>query len=126
MFKFKEFTNLNDVLILETNDDKVKLHLSHLEDLAIEQGKQGFNNFEDHVINLINFLTGLSSKTKLNAKIDGCVHPESVLLTQEENNKSIYDIIMTDNKLSVLTYNEETQMDEFCEVYNKKINTKII
>lgn len=67
--KFNEFVNTRDV-ILEGND-KVKLHLSHLEDLAIEHGKEGFHDFEDHVKGLLNFVCGLSSNARLGVKIDG-------------------------------------------------------
>lgn len=49
----------------------VKLHLSHLEDLVIEQGKQGFANFVDHITNLKNYVYGLDSETVVNLKVDG-------------------------------------------------------
>ena len=49
----------------------VKLHLSHLEDLVIEQGKDGFNNFAEHISNLKNYIYGLDSETVVNLKVDG-------------------------------------------------------
>src|SRR5437773_493220 len=70
MEKFKEFCVTTNVLIVES-DTGVVLHLSHLEDLAIEQGKEGFMNFSEQVTNLLNFLMGLSSPTQLNLKVDG-------------------------------------------------------
>jgi hypothetical protein len=49
----------------------VKLHLSHLEDLVIEQGKKGFESFAQHVVELKNYIYGLDSETVVNLKVDG-------------------------------------------------------
>ena len=49
----------------------VKLHLSHLEDLVIEQGKDGFNKFVEHITNFKNYVYGLDSETVVNLKVDG-------------------------------------------------------
>lgn len=49
----------------------VKLHLSHLEDLVIEQGKEGFNKFAEHMSHLKNYIYGLDSETVVNLKVDG-------------------------------------------------------
>lgn len=69
--KFKDFVKLDGILE-ESTFDSVKISfLDHLEELAISYGREGFNQFEDHVLNFLNFLTGLSSKTQVGIKIDG-------------------------------------------------------
>lgn len=49
----------------------VKLHLSHLEDLVIEDGKDGFKAFTEHIVELKNYIYGLDSETVVNLKVDG-------------------------------------------------------
>ena len=46
-------------------------HLSHLEDLAIENGKKGFESFMSHVNGITNKIKGFESEHEINAKIDG-------------------------------------------------------
>ena len=61
-------------IILESNEGaagEAESHLTHLEDLAIEEGKKGFIKFIDQVDNFTAFLEGLDSKTNVNLKIDG-------------------------------------------------------
>jgi|TARA_R110000851_G_scaffold52364_4_gene124589 hypothetical protein len=71
MFTFKQFWT--GVLIQEaknTQSDSA-VHLAHLEDLAIEDGKVGFNNFIEQVTSLKNYIYGLESNTIINLKVDG-------------------------------------------------------
>jgi len=49
----------------------MKTHLSHLEDLAIEEGKIGFRNFLVHVDEIKKKLQGFETNQDINAKIDG-------------------------------------------------------
>lgn len=49
----------------------IKPHLSHLEDLAIEHGKQGFQMFLQHIDELNNKVQGFETNQEINAKIDG-------------------------------------------------------
>lgn len=68
MQTFKQFYEL----FLEAKvNPGVKLHLSHLEDLVIEQGKKGFESFAQHVVELKNYIYGLDSETVVNLKVDG-------------------------------------------------------
>jgi len=46
-------------------------HLSHLEDLAIERGKRGFNDFVAQVSQIVKKVRGYESEQEINAKIDG-------------------------------------------------------
>ena len=71
MLTFQQF--YSDTLIHEarnTQSDSA-VHLAHLEDLAIEDGKNGFNNFIEQVTQLKNYIYGLESNTIINLKVDG-------------------------------------------------------
>jgi hypothetical protein len=67
MIKFKQYCTL----VESNNDTALKAHLTHLEDLAIEEGRAGFTKFVEQVENFINYLEGIRSKTSVNLKIDG-------------------------------------------------------
>jgi hypothetical protein len=69
MITFKDYISFNNVLIESTGIPK--LHLSHLEDLLVEMGKQGFYLFKQQVLGLLNYLSGLESETVVNLKVDG-------------------------------------------------------
>ena len=69
MKSFKTFlVNENVTGQAETH---IKPHLSHLEDLAIEHGKQGFQMFLQHIDGLNNKVQGFETNQEINAKIDG-------------------------------------------------------
>lgn len=69
MINFKTFLFAENYVILE--DAHMKTHLSHLEDLAIEQGKTGFNSFFTQVDQVLRKLQGFETNQQINAKIDG-------------------------------------------------------
>jgi hypothetical protein len=73
MLTFKKFLRVKSNVIEESNvaTKQMETHLSHIEDLAIEQGKKGFNEFVDVVNGFIDKIQGLDSKIDINAKIDG-------------------------------------------------------
>lgn len=74
MVPFKKFLQLENCILTEkasTGSKQMEIHLTHLEDLAIERGKSGFNEFIGTVELLIQKLNGQESKIDLNAKIDG-------------------------------------------------------
>jgi hypothetical protein len=68
MISFKDFT-VTSIVLEDTSH--IKTHLSHLEDLAIEKGKEGFVDFMEQVSNLVNKIKGYETNTEINAKIDG-------------------------------------------------------
>jgi hypothetical protein len=110
------------IFIIE--DTKPKLHLTHLEDLVIEEGKEGFKKFEQQVNNLINYLNGLETETTINLKVDGCFSPDTKLVTQF-GVLSIEDIINRINnkvEVMVLTYNFQTQKNEYVLASEPSIN----
>jgi len=68
--------NFVDFLVQETQlfveqDEHLKTHLSHLEDLAIEEGTAGFSKFLEHINELTKKLQGFETNQEINAKIDG-------------------------------------------------------
>ena len=67
----KTFKQYYELLIEKKINPGVKLHLSHLEDLVIEQGKEGFAAFSEHISELKNYIYGLDSETVVNLKVDG-------------------------------------------------------
>ena len=72
MKSFKSFYSNN--FIVESTQEvagEAESHLTHLEDLAIEEGKNGFLKFVAQVENFTNYIEGLESKTNVNLKIDG-------------------------------------------------------
>lgn len=52
-------------------EEQLDTHLTHLEDLVLEDGKIGFGRFKDHVNGVISYINGLKSDTNVGLKIDG-------------------------------------------------------
>ena len=73
MINFKKFICLDDCIFLENNNStkQMEVHLTHIEDLAIEQGKEGFVKFVSTVEALLQKLKGQESVIEINAKVDG-------------------------------------------------------
>jgi hypothetical protein len=73
MLTFKKFTRIKHTVLEESNisTKQMETHLSHIEDLAIEQGKAGFSEFVLVVDEFIKKIQGLDSTVDINAKIDG-------------------------------------------------------
>lgn len=69
MISFKTYIEGNNVLLEKSS--YFSPHLSHLEDLAVEQGKSGFKDFVAHVSQILNKVKGYESEQEINAKIDG-------------------------------------------------------
>ena len=67
----RNFKQYYDLFLEAKVNPGVKLHLSHLEDLVIEQGKDGFASFAEHIVELKNYIYGLDSETVVNLKVDG-------------------------------------------------------
>lgn len=70
MIRFNEFLQQETAILVE-GDAHLKTHLSHIEDLAIEQGKQGFSNFIAHIDEINKKVKGFETNQEMNAKIDG-------------------------------------------------------
>lgn len=70
MNSFKQFLLTESAVIVES-DAHLKTHLSHIEDLAIENGKAGFENFLQHIDEINKKIKGFETNQEINAKIDG-------------------------------------------------------
>lgn len=73
MINFKKFLYLDNCVLLEnySTTKQMEVHLTHIEDLAIEQGTAGFNTFVETVNAIVQKLQGQDSEIDINAKIDG-------------------------------------------------------
>jgi len=69
MITFKQYIDSGSVILEKSG--YFSQHLSHLEDLAIEKGKTGFQDFLAHVNGITNKIRGYESEHEVNAKIDG-------------------------------------------------------
>lgn len=67
MLKFIQYHRL----VESAESATLKAHLTHLEDLAVEEGRAGYAKFVEQVENFINYLEGIRSKTSVNLKVDG-------------------------------------------------------
>lgn len=71
MLTFNRFFFKTDCIVEESSNVQMETHLSHLEDLCIEKGKQGLGEFISVVKNLLAKFKGQESDLQINAKIDG-------------------------------------------------------
>lgn len=71
MIKFRDYYNSSVLLEAKNTQSDSAKHLSHLEDLAIEDGKSGYLNFLEQITEIVNFAKGLNSTLKINLKVDG-------------------------------------------------------
>lgn len=68
---FKKYIYKKNCILFESSSKQMELHLTHIEDLAIERGKEGFLEFVSTIDLLIKKLQGQESDLDVNAKIDG-------------------------------------------------------
>jgi len=73
MLTFRKFLKIKNNVLIESNvsTKQMETHLSHIEDLAIEQGKTGFQEFTEVINGFLGKIGGLDSTIDINAKIDG-------------------------------------------------------
>lgn len=71
MKPFKTYIYKENCILFESVSKQMELHLTHIEDLAIERGKSGFLEFVSVVDLLVKKIQGQESDIDVNAKIDG-------------------------------------------------------
>lgn len=98
------------VLLME-----VKARIEHPEDLIWDAGSSGVQQAL-HILDV-----SARQPDQVTIKWDGCVHPDTVLLTSE-GEMSIKDIIESNKSLQVLTHNFDTQQDEYNNAQYPRIN----
>lgn len=100
-----------DILLTEA-----KARIDHPEDLVLDYGAAGAKQ-------ALNALVSLASRPKtVTIKMDGCVHPDTVLLT-DIGEKKIYDIITDAEQCNVLGHDFKTGEDIMTPAWNFKINS---
>lgn len=101
---------ISDILLTEA-----KARIDHPEDLVLDNGAEGAKQ-------ALNALISLANRPKtITIKMDGCVHPDTVLLT-EAGEKTIHDIITDSKPCAVLGHDFKTAEDTFTTAWNFKVN----
>lgn len=67
MITFSQFYTIQEAV----QSGPLRTHLSHIEDLVLEEGLHGFNKFKEQISGLVNYLRGLDSDLDINLKVDG-------------------------------------------------------
>ena len=68
MIQFEDFFTL---ITESSKSGTLKTHLSHIEDLILEEGLKGFIKFKEQIDEFLKFIKGLDSNTDINLKVDG-------------------------------------------------------
>jgi len=102
-----------------TEDATKNLHLEHLEDLVFFYGIDGMRSGINFLRSIRDMLSGKSTKkVDLHVKWDGCLHKDTLLVTNE-GEKTISEIIENwhmNSELMVLSYDEEFGVDDYVPI----------
>jgi hypothetical protein len=101
-------------------DGAVK-HIDHLEENILNKGKQGVIEALNQIESSIAYFVDESDYV-ISTKFDGCIHPDTMLVTNT-GNRSIIDIINDKQPTVVLGYDEATQQDVWIEAKLPRINS---
>ena len=95
------------------------VHQTHLEDEIIDFGKDGIQ----YVADVLKNIAEGSNRFTITTKWDGCIHPNTIILT-ENGNRTIYDIINSKSiiETKVLTHNFKNNQDEFVVADSPRVN----
>lgn len=96
-------------------------HIDHLEENILNKGKQGVKEALSQIEASISYFVS-ESDYKISTKFDGCIHPDTMLVTKT-GNKSIIDIINDNQPTVVLGYDEAAQQDVWIEAKLPRINS---
>jgi hypothetical protein len=94
---------------------KANTHLTHLEELVLTKGKTGYDEARNFLVDILSHLQG-KSKRKINTSVkwDGCIHPDTMLITTE-GKLPISHIIDSEKSYQVLCHD----MNTGCNVWNE-------
>jgi hypothetical protein len=95
---------------------EVKARIEHPEDLVWDTGSSGVQQAL-HILDV-----SAKQPEQVSIKWDGCVHPDTVLLTTE-GEMTIKQIIESHKSFDVLTYNFDSHQDEYHTAQYPRINT---
>lgn len=121
--EFKEGTqSAFDLTALFEAAEGKNLHLQHLEDEIFNLGFSGAKKSLDYVEHLVSMLAdGAGDKVKISVKWDGCIHPDTLILT-ENGPVKIIDIINAKVSVNVMTHDFENNIDKLCPAEIPRIN----
>lgn len=116
MASFKEYLSESTLLV------EAKVHLTHIEDAVLDDGYNGAKAAIAHLEGVAGMLMGHSDQsTMVTTKWDGCIHPDTLLVTNK-GNIPIVDIIQSSESYQVLQYNFTTNENELEEIQLPRIN----
>lgn len=118
MKKFLHYFEEQSLLI----EAKANTHLTHLEELVLTKGKKGYDEARTFLVNILSHLQG-KSKKKINTSVkwDGCIHPDTMLITTEGKLPISY-IISSEKPYQVLCRDIDTGCDVWKEAKLPRIN----
>ena len=94
-------------------------HLTHIEDAILLNGSAGIKLATDYMQKVVDSMSSNDASYCVTTKFDGCVHPDSMLMT-EMGLKKITDVEVGE---TVLGFNFENKKSEFTYVYNTHTNS---
>jgi len=118
MTTFKQYYSLF-VEFFDSIDNAVK-HIDHLEENIINKGKQGVIEALNQIEASIKYFVD-ESEFKISLKFDGCIHPDTMLITKK-GNMSIRDIIESNEVVEVLAHNHEQNKDCWVDAELPRVN----
>jgi major membrane immunogen (membrane-anchored lipoprotein) len=104
---------------------KVLTHLTHIEDIVLDHGFDGVETALAFIEQVRKVLAKGEGPVKkgVSVKVDGCVHPDTILLT-EEGEMTIQQIIDANRPINVLTHNLDTNEGEYNLAIDPRANNK--
>jgi hypothetical protein len=78
-----EFGHLTPVRNQYKSENKKLTHLQHIEDEIFNNGVHGVRNALDQLQSVKHMFNGFDERGKLSRKIDGCVHEDTVVMTEK-------------------------------------------
>lgn len=112
------FKDIFESVLLEAKNT----HMTHLEDLIFDEGVDGTRRAINFLRDLRDMLAGNSDKKlDVTVKWDGCVHEDTILLTNK-GDKTIKEVIIDDDITSVLACNLEAGVDLYVPIIGKNVS----
>ena len=113
--------NTSKYLVIEQQEGIIK-HLTHLEELILTRQKEGLDIAVEFIKALTETFNGnADSGVFTTVKYDGCIHPDTILITNE-GPLTILDIINSDKRVYVRGHDFCTKTDVWVEAQKPRIN----
>lgn len=116
MITFKQYCNEYNLL---EEAAKANTHLTHLEELVLTKGEQGYATARGFITDLLSHLQGKSKrKIGTTVKWDGCVHPDTKVVTKE-GSKPISELC---DREEVAAFDFEEGVEVYVEAVRPRVN----